>query len=437
MFPGFAGHFGFYKVFMKEASLLTKENILKFVFVTNSFLVFWYLANSIIGNRSPATSLLTLLSLLTIIPVIKHASACWTSQKWWIIGLVMFGGFNIVSLLGEGVEISDDYDKPAKALAAGLVFLYLMRYGFSHKVVGAAVAIATLVGGGYAVYERFVLDLPRAGMMTNPIRYGYLVVTLGMLCLFYARYSSQRWQQSLFASVGCIGLLGAFCTGTRGVVVILLFLTIFFTFSFLRSGRLSWLNTGALAAVCIAGVLVVSTNTNLFNNYVDKTLVEMNQIENGNLESSIGLRLQMWHVALYLGVQEPLTGAGHDYAKLREKAAGFIEEHHYSPEILVRFGHFHNQFLDSFAKQGVPGVLVWILFLSGALLGMRTRYKYAVLIIVATLAVGGLTEAVLRSSRLYYLAVLGVSIFRCLDYFEAEGSFRRLPPSTETMPQQN
>jgi len=397
---------------------VSKDFFHRFIFALNSFLVFWYLSNSLIGNRSPATSLLLLLSILTVVPVVKNISACWKSQKWWILGLVTFGLFNILSLLHEGVEISDAYDKPAKALVAALVFLYLLHYGFNHRVVGVAIVIATLMGGGYAIYEKFVLGLDRAGMMTNPIRYGYMVAALALLCFFCARYSQQRWQQLSLAAAGCIGLAGAYSTGTRGVVVILLSVVAFLMFSLLRKKRISWPAAVALGGIFITVIAFSSVKTGVFKSYIDNTHREYEQIKRGNLNTSIGLRFQMWHLALYLGLKEPLSGAGHDYDKLREKSKGFIEEKGYNPIILTYYGHFHNQFLDCFAKQGVPGVVVWMLFLAGALLGMKTRYKYAVFLIVATLAVGGLTEAVLRSSRLFYLAILGISIFRCLDYFE-------------------
>lgn len=398
----------------------------KALFWINSLLVFWYMANSILGDKTPATTSLLLLSLIMACPVIKNIDLYWGEQKWWFLSLILFGSFNILYLLLEGVDISDDYDKPAKALAAGLIFIYLLRYGFDHRVVGVAIAISTLIGGGYALYEKFVLEFSRAGMITNPIRYGYLVIALSMLCFFYARYSEGKWFKVGFLLVGSLGVLGAYSTGTRGIVVIVLSLAFILIVCNLRSGRLSWKRFGILSGTVLAAVLAISMNTSLFSRYVDKTIYELNKIESGNLNSSIGLRLQMWHVAIYLGSESLLTGGGHDYDVLREKAEKFIDEHNYNPVILVRYGHFHNQFLDAFAKQGLPGLIVWVLFLFGAVYGMKTRYKYAVFIIVITLAAGGLTEAVLRSSRLFYLAILGVSIFRCLDYFEANKCVRAL-----------
>lgn len=403
---------------MKSCFSIESESWLKLLFWINSVLVFWYFSNSILGNKALATSPLLLLSLITFYSVIREFNGFWNSHKWWILGLFLFGAFNIAHLIWRGVDISDDYDKPAKALAALLVFLYLLRFGFSDKIIGIAIVIATLVGSGYTFYEKCVLDFSRAGEVTNPIRYGYIMTTLGLLCFFYAIYSDNRWMRYGFGVAGFFGMIGAYNTGTRGVVLILFFLLVYFSCVLVRERKISWVVlVGAILGIS-AILFFLGSNTKFLDSYYDKTVHEINRIEKGHLNTSIGLRLQMWHVAAYLGVKEPVTGAGDDYSVLKEKAGEFIKENKYNPAIMERYRHFHNQYLDLFAKQGIPGVVVWILFLLGAVSGMKSHYRYAVIMIVATLAIGGLTEAVLRSSRLYYLAVLGVSVFRCLDYFE-------------------
>ncbi|MFW1677946.1 O-antigen ligase family protein [Pontibacter sp. JAM-7] len=397
-----------------------KDLFFKLIFGLNSLLVFWFLANSIVGNKSPATSLLLLCSLLFLIPSLKKIPQIWSSQKWWIISLFAFGLFHLLHLWAHAVPLGDDYDKPAKAVAAVFIFLYLLRYGFSHQVVGIAIAIAALAAGGYAIYEKFILELPRAGTMTNPIRYGYLVITVSLICFFYIGIYKNRWFRLLFLMAGCVGAVGAYATGTRGIALILLAVILFLIWQVLRRGYISRLKLVMLITVFISVLVLIAANANIFDRAVKRTQMEVQRTLDGNLNTGVGHRLQMWHTALYLGVSEPLTGAGTDYVQIRQKASAFIEQHGYDPGVLVRYGHFHNQYLDAFAKQGIPGVIVWCLLLAGALIGMRTRYRYAVLIIVATLAVGGLTEAVLRSSRLFYLMVIGISIFRCLDYFEWE-----------------
>lgn len=410
---------------MNFLNFYQKNTYLKFVFFINSFLVFWYFSNSVVGNKGPSISILALLSIFFIVPVLRSFPEVWKGHKYWVVALGMFGFFHIGYLLLEGVEVSDDYDKPAKAIAVILVFAYLMKYGFSERVVGYAIAVSALACGGYALYEKFFLDLSRAGNLTNPIRYGYLVTTMSMLCLFYAWFAKTSVEKLIFYSVAVVSLVGAFSTGTRGIVVVLVFLLGIFIINRKIAGNVSWKQMALFLGISALSVGIIHNQTDILSDYVDKTAAEIERIDSGNLNTSIGYRLQMWHTALYLGANSFITGAGHDYEVIREKAKGFIEDEGYNPIILTQYGHFHNQYLDSFAKEGILGVFTWCFLLLGAFLGMKTKYKYAVIIILSTMAVGGLTEAVLRSSRLFYLTVLGISIFRCLDYYEAKRMLRQ------------
>ncbi|WP_432697226.1 O-antigen ligase family protein [Marinobacterium sp. YM272] len=395
-----------------------KDRFYNAVFFLNSVLVFWYFSNSIVGNTSPATSLLAALAIIFIVPVCRYFPALWKGQKLWIAALAVFGAYHIVHLFMEGVETSEDYETPAKAIAAILIFGYLMKYGFSVYMVGYAIALSTLAAGGYAIYEKFYLGLERAGSLSHPIRYGYLVFTLAVLSCFFAWFAEKKQERYAFYIVGMIGIVGAFTTGTRGLVIITGFLLLLLCLNRKVLNYLSWKKV-ALAVGCFALLVVtLASQTNVLNRYIDSTVREFEFIESGNFNTSIGFRLMMWDTALYLGSKHPVLGVGHDQDKIIAESSGFIQDNGYNPNILTEYNHFHNQYLDAFAKDGVIGVLAWCFLLVAALIGLKTKYRYAVIIIVTTLAIGGLTEVVLRSSRLFYLLVLGISIFRCMDYFE-------------------
>lgn len=403
----------------------------KIAFWGNSFSLFWYFSASVIGYKSMALVYLLLMGLFTASSCLKVSKEVWESQKFWIAGLFFFGAFNIAFLMCQDVELSGYYERPAKALAAIIVLLYLLHYGFNKNAIAAGVVVAAFVGGGYAVYEKFFLDLPRAGTLTNPIRYGYLVLVVGLLCVFYFFVFRKLVARIMFVVPACVAIFGAYCTGTRGVLVIVVSLLLFLVFQVIKNNRgsLKYIIPLVAGGVLIFGALVAKTD--VFERYIDETVKELERVGSGDLSSSIGIRLQMWHLAFYLGGAEPFTGAGLGADRLMNKSEQFIEANGYDKRIITDYGHFHNQYLDYFAKQGLPGLFVWCFLLFAALSGMKTRYRYAVLIIVVTLAAGGLTEAVFRSSRLFYMTILGVSIFRCLDYFEVKALTSQVPGNTK------
>lgn len=391
-------------------------------YLLNSVFVFWYFSFSLLGNKSPAILSLALMALVTLSSLLKGVAPVWNAHKLWILALLIYSVFNMASMFVHGVDDSAYYERPAKALGAAVVFVYLIKYGFSKRAVAIGVLVSVAVGAFYAIYEKFYLGLARAGTVTHPIRFGYLLLTLSLLCAFFAYYFKGSKVRYLCVLLALLGLFGAYCTGTRGILVILFFVVFGGAIALVREKRLglAYVAMPILLSVIFCVFLVAKVGG--IDRYVDRTVAEVEAIADGNLNNSIGTRIQLWHVALYLGIKEPFWGVGYDYEEIRSLAEDFVLNHGYNPSILVKYRHFHNEYLDRFAKQGVLGVIVWCFLLVAAVSGMRSHYRYAVFIIVSTLAVGGLTETVSNSSRLFYLAILGISVFRCLDFFEQNKS---------------
>ncbi|CAH6784638.1 O-antigen ligase [Vibrio chagasii] len=89
---------------------------------------------------------------------------------------------------------------------------------------------------------------------------------------------------------------------------------------------------------------------------VKKTKFEISQIESGEFNNSIGLRLQMWLVAPKL-VKDNLFFGNGDSHQLKVKQLYSRGEAPYS---LYNFNptHYHNQFLDKLVKSGIIGFII-------------------------------------------------------------------------------
>jgi O-antigen ligase len=389
----------------------------RLLFWLNTALIGWFFIALSSLNLNPATSGLLLLALLAAWPALKHAPQIWHSQRGWILALILYGAFMLVYFALEDSSDPSRLDRPARFVAMALVVIYLLRFGFCARFLWLAVMLGTLVGTGIGLHEVFVQGLQRAGAGFYPITFGYLMTAMSLLCFFYACYEKALVIRLLMALSGVIGVLGAFSSGTRGVVVIFAAVFAFALLRWLWRKRISW-------RWLVAGIAVLSLT--LFASYqwmpqakraVDQTHWELKQIQSGNLNTSFGTRLQMWSVALHHGVQNPLTGVGHDLDRMRALSQPFIEEKGLNTHAL-QYSHFHSVYLEAFAKRGIPGVLVFVLLMVAAAWGMKTHYRDAVLMILSVFVVGGLTEAVMNSGRLLYLLMVGVTLFRCLDYFE-------------------
>lgn len=401
---------------LKKQSLW-HEHYERLLFWANTALLGWFFIALAAMNLNPATSGLMLLALLSVWPAIKNVSEIWKSQRFWLLALLLYGLFLVTYLALENSSSLSTFDRPARFIAMGLIVVYLLRFGFCGRIIWLAVMLGTLIGAGYGLHQVFVLNMGRAAAISHPITFGYLMAAMSLLCFFYARYEKALSVRLLMAVSGLIGVAGAFSSGTRGVAAIFAAVLIFALVRLLWRKHINWRWLIACLVVLSLTLLASYQWIPQAKRAINHTQWELNHIHAGNLNTSFGTRLQMWSVALHHGMQNPLTGVGHDLDRMRALSQPYIEAKGLKNKVL-QFGHFHNVYLEAFAKRGIPGVLVFLLLMLAAVWGMKTHYRDAVLMILAVYWVGGLTEAVMNSGRLLYLLMVGVTVFRCLDYFE-------------------
>lgn len=391
----------------------------RLLFWLNTALVGWFFVALSALSLNPATSGLLLLALLLVWPTAKYAPHIWKDQRWWLLALLLYGVFMMTYYLIEGGGDLSRLDRPARFMAMAWVCVYLLRFGFCKQYLWLAVATGTLIGAGHAFYQAFVIGVDRAAVGTHPITFGYLMAALSLLCFFYARYEKTHTVRLVLALCGLVGVLAAFSTGTRGVVMIYAAVLGYLGVRWIGSGGVRW---RWLVAAMITLVLVSLASYQWIpqaKRAIQQTYWEVEQIRSGYLDTSFGTRLQMWSVAIYHGSNNPLTGVGHDLDHMRALSEPYVVEKGLNMQAL-QYHHFHSVYLEAFAKRGLPGVLVFLLLMYAAVKGMRSHYRNAVLIILAVFVVGGLTEAVMNSGRLLYLLIVGVTVFRCLDHFEMQ-----------------
>ncbi|GAB7219009.1 hypothetical protein VcTj87_08300 [Vibrio comitans] len=95
---------------------------------------------------------------------------------------------------------------------------------------------------------------------------------------------------------------------------------------------------------------------NSIENRISQTKNEIENIENGNLNTSIGLRLQMWKAGLYIIRDHFITGVGEGHMKLKSELSskGIISK---NASIL---SHYHNQIINDTVKYGIVGLVLLI-----------------------------------------------------------------------------
>ncbi|MBK9245477.1 MAG: O-antigen ligase family protein [Burkholderiales bacterium] len=276
----------------------------------------------------------------------------------------------------------------AMAMAAPLLLLAAVQAMHGHPAMGAmgsagrfllAVPVAFVMvrvgrslvpwadcsfAAGALAAGAVMLFLPRewqpgrwGSAFLDPINFGGLAVLLGVLSLL-----SIDWYRRDPAPVRALkvagfvaGIVASVPTGARGAWLALLAVIVLLAFTSLRGRSAAFrlaLWTSLTALLCAAFVTVqpLSDRFDLIVSDLDSYFVQ------GNRDTSLGVRLQIWRTALLSFAGNPLLGLGGDgfehaidgYVRLgvlTEEAARYAR------------GEMHNAYLAFAVDYGLPGLL--------------------------------------------------------------------------------
>jgi O-antigen ligase len=226
----------------------------------------------------------------------------------------------------------------------------------------AGLAVGGIGSGVLALAQRYGLHLDRAHGFTNEVQYGDLSLLLGLMALaaLAALWSVRSWAWRGWLGVGgLMGLLGSLLSQTRGGWLALLLVAPVVGVVLARRGHAA--QAGKLALALAAAMLLTwpLVHTELTKR-LERIGDEVHAYEaRGNDDTSIGQRLEHWRLAAHMGADRPLLGWGGDYMqeKARRVAAGQAR-----PGVLG-YTHAHNEWLDMFARRGLVGVALLLLYM--------------------------------------------------------------------------
>lgn len=275
-------------------------------------------------------------------------------------------------------------------------------------------AMAGLLGAcAVALYES-AGGTVRAGGWTNPIVFADLTLGLMVVAAFCAPPRRVRWM--LLGQLA--GLAAILLSGSRGAWPGLLVVA---TVAMLAGGwriRMrprTWVAFAGLACAVawVAAPLAVSR--------IDALQRDAARYETGDVDSSLGARLDLLHAAGDAFIAHPWTGVGvgnfGDYLRASSPECGEGEEGWY-----CRFGHAHSDLPEWAATMGIPGLLAIVLLYAAPLaLFVRARRgrpfgaATAGALFVATFALDGITQSMFahQLTASCYAAMVGVLAGMC------------------------
>jgi len=129
------------------------------------------------------------------------------------------------------------------------IITLFLRVKLSEKWLWYGMAAGAVSSGLYALYESwqigpFPQHLYRAGGMAGSMEFGHLAMVMGFIPVvgwsFFAK--QKRWQMIIPLFSFLFGMTGAFMSGTRGILMTLPILMLFFWFFSRRSLKKTYQN---------------------------------------------------------------------------------------------------------------------------------------------------------------------------------------------------
>lgn len=324
--------------------------------------LFFILTLSVRGGYNIAPVGLMVLAvgyLIYIRFVKKQALEINTEQKWLIFSyLFYFSAFLLSYFLHDGR--TRELDNPSRVLLLIPVMFLLIQYPPTLRLFMWIMPVGALVAGLVALFDRFVLGEPLAYLIRIfHIQGGDIAMTFAMFSLVITLYCfiQKQYRWMLFCLISTLfGMLGSFLSTARGgwIGIPLILATILF----LYRKRLSKSFFVAISALFTTAILVVTLipSTNVMSRVqtaYEEVKAYVNTENTQHINTSVGLRFEMWKSAVIMIKENPLLGWGTDGAlKQRQEHAkqGIISA------AAADFGHAHNQYLDELSKRGVIGL---------------------------------------------------------------------------------
>lgn len=275
--------------------------------------------------------------------------------------LLLYFSVGVLDTLVHGQAISNLDLFFRYLLAAWLVF-YLARFSLNSAYLWFGYAVGAIYAGGYALYANIFLNMARVdGAGLNAIHFGNLSMMLAVLCLTGIFWANKQYYRKatialmLFAAL--MGIIASLLSGTRsgwiGFPFVIAALYVFYADHFPKV----YVRVGFLIASVLLLAVVLTPQTNVLNR-VKAAVSDVQRYVDGNANTSVGLRFEMWRSGYHAFLEKPIIGFGEEAFYEYQKRV--VEEHGIHKNVL-RFNHLHNQYVEELAKRGLLGFIALLL----------------------------------------------------------------------------
>ncbi len=285
-------------------------------------------------------------------------------------------------------------------LSIPVVFALLWWARPTLQVVAIGIAVNAVVFGVYSMFAVLPGRERWEGLgVTHMILFGNAGLLLGFASLALVLLKpSWPWRILGLAGLG-FGLASSILSQSRGgwlAIPLLVVMSLVAFHKAYRPSRLLWVGVGLVTTTS----MILLLNTGIVQDRIAQGERDVELLTDGNFQTSLGLRILMWKIALETGLEAPLVGQG--FSGYPSKVDGLLEKGDIPPIMAIFRTEPHSDYSYLFASRGLLGVIAY-----GALLIVPFIYLLVSLARGDARTVGG---AHVGLTLIIVLAVSGLSI---------------------------
>ncbi|WP_168926823.1 O-antigen ligase family protein [Nitrincola schmidtii] len=380
----------------------------------NSVLVFLYLILLIVGSVSSITSLILLVTIIAL-PTINFKELT-KYDYFFFVSWLLFGLYHASHIYILEMQLNSGVEKYLKFIAGALYYLMIRQYGLYEKFIYFGALIGGAIASFFVMYQVYGLDYSgRVGLGHNPISFGTIMCLYAAIAMCGASVFN-NYMRYFFILASFVFIIMSFYSGTRNLYFVYVLLFLYFLYlnkGFFYTNIFSWRAYLFLMLVFLSILGMGVFNNDMVEKRFENTYSEVELIKKGDLSSSFGQRLQMWDAGIYLFKERPVFGHGENRQTLSLALESFLEEKGYFSNIMIRYSHFHNSFIDHMAKFGLIGLILYILIFYFAVKGVSLDRKSSLLIVVLLIyIIGSFTNVPFSQNRTMMTFIIMVVCLR-------------------------
>ena len=336
---------------MTKMTKMTKDNITNFILCTPAFWCFTGLFLYYDANKELA--LLVILTLFTALYALGYSrikqQLLERKFTWLLIAMSLFALLSKVLNGYSSSELRIILSLTIYTIIIPKESLFILKKDFPKLVM-----IGCFVSFIYSIHQTYYLGLGRSWSI-NPIPYTTFSACVAATSLYISFFQNTWLKKIMYILASSLAIFSIFISETRGsllsFIVALGFIAILMIIK----------KPKFIIKLFIPALLISSLGAyfsfDKLNTRFNHTVQEYNSIMSGNLNTSIGYRLQMWQAGYELAKSPTLLGLGDSHISAKENLfnEGSISKGS------IRWTHYHNQFINSFVKTGLIGFIFIII----------------------------------------------------------------------------